>query len=222
MSASRITIFLLALALAACAAEKSPSVTNTTVTARDTTGAPFAYERMPLDTTHVPGTVIDSVFPMPEMIRRFRLGLPSLSALQRSEMSQSGLVKRFVTALAASDKITLGQLVLSRAEFAFLYFPNSRDALVDNGLSPQRRWDQITLNSEKGIARALTRLGGKPLALESFACPTPPVKSGMMTLQDGCTLKLRLADGSGFSGPLFGSVIEYAGRFKFVSYTNDM
>ena len=159
---------------------------------------------------------------MPEMIRRFRSGLPELTALQGGELSRQALITRFVAALAASDKVTLGQLVLSRAEFAYLYFPNSSDAAMANGLPPQRRWDQVTLRSEKGIGRALTRVGGKPLTLENFDCPNPPVTTGPMKLHTGCTVRLQQSGGEKFAGPLFGSIIEYAGRFKFVGYANDM
>ena len=223
MSSTRIVAALAGAVIAAACSKTSPSSdASATVAARDTNGVPFAYQRIPLDTSHTPGATIDSVFPMPEMVKRFRSGLPRLSSLQGGDASRQALVTHFVSALAASDRITLGQLVLSRAEFAWLYYPNSRDATMPNGLPPQRRWDQVTLNSEKGIGRALTRLGGKPITLESLDCPNPPVTTGAQKLHDGCTVKLTLADGTTFSGPLFGSIIEYAGRFKFVSYTNDM
>lgn len=223
MSSTRTLAALsVVLIVAACTNTKPSSDAGTAAAARDTNGVPFAYQRIPLDTSHTPGAIIDSVFPMPEMLKRFRSGLPELSALQGGDDSRQALVSHFITALAASDKIALGKLALSRAEFAWLYFPNSRDAMMPNGLPPQRRWDQVTLNSEKGIGRALTRLGGKPITLESFDCPNPPVTTGAQKLHDGCTVKLKLADGTTFTGPLFGSIIEYAGRFKFVSYTNDM
>ena len=223
MASFRTLITLhVALLATACTNARPAADTKGSAAARDTNGVPFAYQRIPLDTSHTPGAIIDSVFPMPEMLKRFRVGLPELSALQGGEVSREALVSRFITALASSDKVALGKLVLSRAEFAWLYFPNSRDATIPNGLPPQRRWDQVTLNSEKGIGRALTRLGGKPITLDSFDCPNAPVTDGAQKLLDGCTVTLTLADSSKFSGPLFGSIIEYAGRFKFVSYTNDM
>lgn len=212
----------LALLFAACSQTHVAADADTLAATRRSGGVAYAYQRIPLDTSHVPGGVIDSVFPMPEMIRRFRAGLPELSSLQGGEMSRQALVTRFVAALAAADKPTLGRLTLSRAEWAYLFFPNTADAANANGLPPQRRWDQLTLRSEKGIGRALARLGGRPLTLGSLACPNPPVTSGPMTLHAGCRLTLKLPDGSTFSGPLFSSMIEYAGRFKFVSYANDM
>jgi hypothetical protein len=224
LSLRTLAVLCLSSALASCNGSKPSGAADSAAAAvaRDTNGVPFAYERVSLDTSRTPGTIIDSVFPMPEMIARFRTGLPQLAAMQGGELSRQALVSRFVAALAASDKTALGQLAISRAEFAYLYFPNSSDAAMPNGLPPQRRWDQINLRSEKGIGRALTRLGGKPLTLDSFDCPNPPVTTGLMTLHDGCTVRLHRADGEKFAGPLFGSILEYAGRFKFVGYANDM
>ncbi len=186
-------------------------------------GSPYAYPRIPLDTTRTPGSVIDSVFPMPEMLRRFRANLPELRALNGGATSRQALATAFVAALASRDKPTLGQLTLSRAEFAWLYFPTTPNAARDNGLPPTLMWDQITLASEKGIGRALDRIGGRgALTLERLDCPNPPVTQGPATLHDGCTVVLRQVDGTEFKGRLFGPILEYAGRFKFIGYTNDM
>ena len=127
-----------------------------------------------------------------------------------------------MTALAAGDRLALGRLTLSRAEFAYLYYPASRDARMTNGLPPTLRWDLLTLNSEKGIARALDRIGRKPMRLGSVNCTDTPVTMGAIRQHDGCTVQLTLADSSAFAGRLFGSIIEHRGRFKFVGYSNDM
>ena len=185
-------------------------------------GVSYAYDRVPLDTTRRSDAVIDSVFPMPEMLRRFRDGLPALTALDGGASSRQDLALQFVAALSARDTRTLGRLTLSRAEFAWLYFPNTPDALMPNCLSPQLRWTQITLNSEKGISRALERVGGSPLTLAALDCPNPPVTTGAIALHDACTVALNKTDGTSFRGRLFGPIIESGGRFKFVGYSNDM
>ncbi len=211
-----------ALAVAACSRAGSEAKVADSAIAAAPGGTAYAYQRVPLDTSHQPGTIIDSVFPMPEMIRRFRADLPEVRQLIDGEVSRQALVAKFVQAVATKDKKALGHLTLSRAEFAYVYFPNSSDATAANGLSPQLRWNGITLNSEKGITRALDRVGGKPLTLESLDCPNPPTTSGAMTLHDGCTVRIAATDGTKFSGRLFGSIIEFGGRFKFVGYANDM
>ncbi len=206
----------------ACGSTDAASHSDSSALARTPEGAPYAYERVPLDTTRLPGAVVDSIFPMPEMIRRFRLNLPDPRGLVGGADSRQSLAMRFVAALATADRATLGQLTLSRAEFAYLYYPNSRDAGMTNGMPPTLRWDLMTLSSEKGIGRAIDRIGGKPLTLQSLDCPNPPTTSGTIAMHDDCTVRIGRADGTTFTGRLFGSIIEHAGRFKFAGYNNDM
>ncbi len=214
--------FLCVLACAACRSNDETAARDSSATARTAEGVPYAYERVPLDTTRPPGTVVDSVFPMPEMIRRFRAGLPDPKGLVGGADSRTALAAQFVAALATSDRAALGRLTLSRAEFAYLYYPNSRDAGMTNGMPPTLRWDLMTLSSEKGIARAIERIGGKPLTLQSLDCPNPPATTGTITMHDGCEVRIGQVDGSTFNGRLFGSIVEHAGRFKFAGYNNDM
>jgi len=213
---------LCVVACTACSSTDAAPGSVSSVTARTPEGTPYAYERLPLDTTRTPGAVVDSVFPMPEMIRRFRSNLPDPKGLVGGADSRQSLVTRFVVALSAADRAALGKLTLSRAEFAYLYYPTSRDAGMTNGMPPTLRWDLMTLSSEKGIARAIDRIGGKPLTLLSLDCPNPPATTGTITMHDGCTVQIGRADGTTFNGRLFGSIMEHAGRFKFVGYNNDM
>jgi hypothetical protein len=214
--------FTLLASLCACSTESPSTADSTASFALAPGGATYAYERVPLDTTRRPGAVIDSSFPMPEMIRRFRAGLPETTALTPGAASRNELVSQFVAALATSDKTVLGRLTLSRAEFAYLYFPSTAYAKSDQGMPPTLLWDQIALASEKGIARALSRVGGKPLTLDALDCPEAPERSGAMTLYNGCTVRIAAPGDAPFNGRLFSSIIEYAGRFKFVGYSNDM
>jgi hypothetical protein len=221
----RVSILLPAIAviIVACTAREQPATrVDSSRAAVTPEGTPYAYERIALDTTRPPGTIIDSVFPIPEMIRRFRTGLPETSVLSDGEPTRQALVTRFIMALSRKDRSVLGRLTLSRAEFAYLYFPNTPDATNPNGMPPTLRWDGIMRNSEKGATRALSRVGGQSLTLEALDCPNAPVSSGAMRLHHGCTVRINQADGSVFNGRLFGSIIEIAGRFKFVGYSNDM
>ena len=208
------------LAIACSRSDSAPSVATAQTPASG--GVSYAYDRLPMDTARTPGAVVDSVFAMPEMIRRFRDGLPPTAALIDAPRSQRDLVEQFVRALGQSDRMTLGRLTLSRAEFAYVYYPLSPDAQRDNGLPPQRRWDQLTLASEKGIGRALTRLGQRALTFDAVTCAEAPVRSGALTVHNGCTVRVKLPDGTTFNGPLFSAIIEFAGGFKFYGYANDM
>jgi hypothetical protein len=216
-----LPVSLAAFGLSACAPSEPRATADSAVIAQTAEGAPFAYERIPLDTSREPGTIIDSVFPMPEMMRRFRAGLPEVTALVDAPTSRQALVEQFVAALAARDVAALGRLTLSRAEFAWLYYPVTSDFTQPNGLPPTLRWTQLTLASEKGIGRALDRMG-PGLSLQRLDCPNPPVTMGPATLHVDCTVRISKADGSLYSGQLFGPILEYAGHFKFTGYTNRM
>ena len=215
------TLLALSVLGAACGSRTEATADAARATT-STSAVQYAYDRIPLDTMRPAGAIIDSVFPMPEMLRRFRNGLPAISTLQHGAASRDALVRSFVDALASSDRTTLGHMTLSRAEFAYVYFPNLADISSDAVLSPQRHWDQLTLNSEKGIGRALTRLGGTNLTLQAVACPASPIVRGALKLQERCTVRIGKADTTVFSGRLFGTIVEQAGRFKFVGYPNDM
>jgi hypothetical protein len=222
MSLLRTVAVCFALVSTGCSSADVASHGDSASGARNSGGVAYAYDRVALDTARTPGAIIDSVFPMPEMLRRFRAGLPAISSLRDGAPTKHNLVAQFVTALASSDRTRLGRLTLSRAEYAYVYFPNTPDVSRENGLTPQLGWDQVTLASEKGIGRALSRIGGTPATLNGILCADGPRKSGEMTLHPGCTVRLTFRDGTTFDGHLFGSIVEYAGRFKFVGYANDM
>jgi hypothetical protein len=219
---ARVPAAAIALLCIACTSQEAAPGVDSSRLAKTPEGTPFAYERIALDTSRPPGTIVDSVFPMPEMIRRFRAGLTDPRGLVGGAPSRQALIEQFVAALAAGDRTRLGTLTLSRAEFAYVYYPNSPDALRENGMPPALRWDLMTLNSEKGIGRTLERIGAKPLQLTSFDCPNPPVTTGTVTEHGGCVVQLGSSAGTTFSGRLFGSIVEHRGRFKFAGYANDM
>ena len=83
----------MAIVLAACSSGKPATSADSATAAAATNGVAYAYNRLPLDTAHAAGTIIDSVFPMPEMIRRFRDGLPELTSLRDGPTSRQALVE---------------------------------------------------------------------------------------------------------------------------------
>src|SRR5262245_9032664 len=70
-----------------------------------------------------PTRVVDSVLPREVEIARFRAGLPPVASLSGGASSREALIRRFVTALETSDTAGLRNLLMSRAEFAWLYYP---------------------------------------------------------------------------------------------------
>ncbi len=182
-----------------------------------------AASRIDLDTIRLSDSVIGARLNLSDELRRFRENLTEPFGLERGAPSRQALVQEFVTALAAKDAKRLGELAMSRAEFAYVYYPQSHDMMArDGGMPPSMRWDLLSLASEKGLARALDRMGGQPLTLVAMDCPNPPASMGPLSQHDGCSVQLARADGTLFRGQLFGSILEQAGQFKFIGYVNDL
>lgn len=169
-----------------------------------------------------PGDVIDSILPMAEYQRRFRQGLVEATALQGGAESPEALVRGFLSAISARDTAALRRMVLSRAEFAWLLFPDHRYSEPPYDLDPAIFWMQVTAENGKGLERVLQRYGGSPITLQRLECTADTLQMlrGPTTLLGPCTVRYRTAD-STITRRLFGSVIARDGRMKFVSYNND-
>jgi hypothetical protein len=114
------------------------------------------------------------------------------------------------------DTADLRAMVMSRAEFAYLYYPHTQYTRRPYELPPELLWFQIGQNSEKGIVRVLRRLGGQPLGVRSTKCEDEPEKVGPTRLWNRCLVRR-----AGAEERLFGSIMELDGRYKFVSYANE-
>jgi hypothetical protein len=176
------------------------------------------------DTAHartMSSGIVDSVFPPEEALRRFREGLPLVSELGNAEATRDALVRRFVYAIEESDTAALRSMVMTRAEFAYLYYPTSPHARPPAQQPPALVWFLHTQNSEKGVGRALARFGGRSLDVRGYSCDSRPRVEGSNTIWDDCRLRIG-ASGDTSSIRLFGGVIERERRFKLLSYSNDL
>jgi hypothetical protein len=216
---------LLAIGLVAGACDGPRHAAADTVAASLATVDPAAeIARARLDSINRarPGYVIDSILPVEEALRRFRDGSgeppPELGG---GSADRETLARRFVTALAADDTLALSAMRLSRAEFAYLVYPESRYARAPYRSAPELMWSQIARGSDKGLVRLRRRLGGQPLRFERLDCPATPEREGENQLWAACTIRIADAEGASLERRLFGSMIERHGRFKFVSYAND-
>lgn len=180
---------------------------------------------------------VDSILPLEEEMRRFLAGgARAPDALAPVATSREELVQRFVSALEAGDTLALASLLLSRAEFAHLYYPSSKYAREPYQMSPALLWFIFGEKSHKGIGRALRRYGGRPLGYAGHSCDPEPSREGENRLWTRCVLHttalherpapesgtLNTASPPPTNARLFGSIVERAGRFKFVSYTNPL
>lgn len=202
----RVMLLLCCVFLAACQANKEPAAVAVD------SARPWAK----------PGDKIDSIFPMPELVRRFRIGLAEPTKLEGGAASRDALGKSFLGAIAARDTAALRGMLVTRAEFAWLMFPDHRYAEPPYELDPGIFWLQLTAESSKGVARVLQRYGGQPLTFERLSCEVDTLQMlrGPTRLWGPCSVRYRTAD-STLTRRLFGSMIERNGRVKLVSYKND-
>lgn len=171
-----------------------------------------------------PPVHVDSVFPIEEEVRRFRADLTEVPTELDAGAAESRdrLVQRFAAALAAYDTVAFRSLVINRAEFAYLYYPFTRYTRRPYELSPALLWFQIQQGSEKGISRALQTYGGPGWTVTGYNCPDSALVEDANRLWSGCTVQLDGPDGVALEKRLFGSILERAGLFKFLSYGNDL
>jgi hypothetical protein len=154
---------------------------------------------------------------------RFRTtvsGTPT-DTLTGAVVSRDELIERFATAVQRPDTTALIGMTMNRAEFAYLYYPHTVYTQPPYELDAETAWLLTKANSEKGLTRILQRFGGKPLAVTGYTCATEPEQQAPNRYWHGCTLTTR-AEGAPRVMQWFGSIWERDGRFKFVSYANDL
>lgn len=154
-------------------------------------------------------------------LKVFRVGLDSLADLEGAQSSIDAVVRRFTRMIEQADTAAMRAMVMSRREFAWLYYPSSaftrRPTLQEPGIA----WFLHLQNSQKGATRLLERYAGQPLRIVSSRCSTPARVEGDNRLWYDCVQ--RLVEGTDtVSMRLFGGVYERNGRFKIFSYSNDL
>lgn len=202
-----------AVLLAACGAGENRAAdggTELPAVFAATSGSPLAASA---------GTV-DSIFPMEVMIERFQAEAGRRPAtLRGAARSRDELVAAFVAAVESSSMAALRGLRMDVAEYAHLYVPTSHLSRDPYRQPPAIGWLLTEQNGLKGEARLLRRFGGRPLGFRSYDCPEAPVVEGDNTLWRNCVVDL---GASGQPVRLFGTIIERAGRYKFISLANDL
>jgi hypothetical protein len=183
-------------------------------------------DRQPAAEAAVPAQqgVVDSIFPVEEEIRRFKVqvGATLPSQLQNGAHSRAELVADFGAALAQHDTARIHILAINAAEFIELYYPYTQYTGPPYRQSPALLWFLIQQNSEKGLGRALARFGGQTMATHSLQCQEHQVQE-LNRLWD-CVVRWQTVGEAGKTDPirLFGTILERDGRFKFLSFANDL
>lgn len=163
----------------------------------------------------------DSVLPVAAALTRFRAGLPPVTRLDSGAATRDELVQDFIRAVERNDTAAVSRMHVSRAEYAYLYFPTSIYMRKPYLQPPEIAWLLSSQSSEKGIARVLRRLGGRKLGFGGYRCGENG-REGDNTFWRSCTVTYRdPTSRSVVTRRLFGAIIERDGRYKFLSYAND-
>lgn len=185
------------------------------------TAAALAVRAVTTKAEPQPATVVDSAVPIEVAVSRFRETIPEPAPVSlEGASSRDALVADFLEALERNDAATLNRLLISRAEFAYLYFPSSiymnRPYQQDPGLV----WFMMVNNSERSLRRVLSRDGGRPLGFRGYRCPETPLIQGENRIWRDCVL-LGTRDGAPIERRLFGAIIERNQQAKFLTYASD-
>jgi hypothetical protein len=175
-------------------------------------------ERTP--TPHAEATV-DSAMPREEALRRFQEGLPAATALAGGTTDRDALVRAVVRAVEGADSAALASLVLSREEYAWLYYPTSAQGLPPYDLSPGLYWFMLEGRNRQGISFLLRERAGKPLRVVGYDCGTTVTTEGENRLHGPCVLRRLQAPGDTVTERYFSQIIEREGTFKVVAYYGD-
>jgi hypothetical protein len=169
-----------------------------------------------------PGDKVDSILTMPEYLRRFRSGHAEPRGLAGGAGDPTELTRQFLAAVSRGDQGAVQALLVSRAEFAWLVFPEHLYSRPPYELDPEIFWMQLGARSTRGLARVFERYGGKRLGLLDVSCQadTLQLRSAAARLWSPCTVQFATPDGSE-RRRLFGSIVERDGRAKFLSFAND-
>jgi hypothetical protein len=171
---------------------------------------------------HPPRSTVDSVVPIDTALARFRQGLEPPAELEHGAGNLDDLIQTFVHRLEQRDTAGLAALALTRAEFAYLYYPTVPEARPPYELSPGLLWFMIAGNSARGLASALSERGGVPLGYLGHRCPGTRRQDGDNTVWTLCVVRRLQAPGDTVEERLFGPIVERHGRFKFVTFANKL
>jgi hypothetical protein len=166
--------------------------------------------------------VVDSIFPIEEEIRRFRVGLPEVNALAGGASSRDQLVDRFLHAIEQADSAALTPLALTRPEFGWLYYPHTMYTRRPYELSPALVWFQMQNSTSSSLTRVFRSLAGRPLHATGYRCEEEPKREGPNVVWSECRVTLDPPGGEAANVRLFGSIVERDGVFKFVSYAAEL
>jgi hypothetical protein len=164
--------------------------------------------------------VVDSVVPRDVALTRFRAGLVEPESLVGGVGSRDSLLAGYLGALAQRDTATLIRLAMTKAEFAWLYYPTNPRSLPPYDLDPDLMWFLQVGNSDNGLREALNVYGGRRLRYLGARCDADSSVQAANVLWGPCWIRFVRSPADTIEDRLVSMVIRRDGRFKIVSYAN--
>ncbi len=165
----------------------------------------------------------DTLHSAEESLRRFRSALTPVESLAPAFESRESVARAFVAAMVAKDIAGVARTLITRAEFAWLYYPENPISRPPYELPAGIAWFELEGNSLAGLRRALAAYGGRHVAFRGLACSSIPVVQGANRLWNECTVLLGKEDGNDITPVrLFGTILERNGTFKLLTAANDL
>lgn len=133
--------------------------------------------------------------------------------------SEEALFEAALGALERQDRETLESLALSKTEYQKEVFP---EMPVYGNIPEDLAWNQFRLKSHYGLSKLLRDEGGRIRDFEHVIYEGGHTEYGSFVVHREPVLVLRdLKTGQVVRHVLSGSVLEYQGRFKLLSYNID-
>ena len=167
-----------------------------------------------------PGYVVDSARSPKQQLARFRSGVPAVAALAGGAPSPDSLVALVATHVNRHDVKALASLAVSRAEFAWLVYPELPIARAPYRQPPDAAWMLLAAESRSGMARLVQHFQGVPLYVRGHACGGSEHHGALEALTN-CRVKIHGTDGRVADQQLFGAIVGIGGRYKVLSFGND-
>jgi len=164
----------------------------------------------------------DTLLTTDESLRRFRASLHVVSHLSPAFASREEVAREFVAAVATRDTNRLARLLLTPAEYAWLYYPENPLSRAPYELPAGLAWFELHTNSSAGLRRVLAEYGGQSMTFRRLVCAERVVEHGANRLWNRCVVGISTANNATADVRMFGTILEREGVFKLLTAANDL
>jgi hypothetical protein len=136
--------------------------------------------------------------------------------------SPEALARAVLEAFATQDVETLKGLPLSKEEFRLYVWPMLPASNPERGVPFEYAWGDLSQKSRSAVASSYARYKGRKLELLSLTFQDGETDYGELKVHRKSELRVRDAgSGEELRLELFGSILEWKGKYKLFSYVTD-